>query len=63
MGYFIETTTTHEDRMRAMPELFIHRQTTAGQVRFTTLALSDLETRILNSANHALEIESVTIPA
>jgi DNA mismatch repair protein MutS len=57
LGYFIETTTTHEERMRAMPELFIHRQTTAGQVRFTTLALSDLETRILNSANHALEIE------
>jgi len=57
LGYFIETTTTHEDRMRAMPELFIHRQTTAGQVRFTTLALNDLETRILNSANHVLEIE------
>ena len=57
LGYFIETTTAHEVRMRASPELFIHRQTTAGQVRFTTLALSDLETRILNSANHALEIE------
>jgi DNA mismatch repair protein MutS len=57
LGYFVETTTTHEDRMRAMPELFIHRQTTAGQVRFTTLALSDLETRILNAGNHALEIE------
>jgi DNA mismatch repair protein MutS len=57
LGYFIETTTTHEERMRAMPELFIHRQTTAGQVRFTTLALSDLETRILNAGNHALEIE------
>jgi DNA mismatch repair protein MutS len=57
LGYFIEVTTTHEDRMRALPETFIHRQTTAGQVRFTTLPLSDLETRILNSANHALEIE------
>ena len=57
LGYFIETTSTHEDRMRAMPQTFIHRQTTAGQVRFTTLALSDIETRILNSANHALEIE------
>ncbi|WP_135447799.1 DNA mismatch repair protein MutS [Tabrizicola caldifontis] len=57
LGYFIETTTTHEERMRSMPELFIHRQTTAGQVRFTTLALSDLETRILNAGNHALEIE------
>ncbi|PTE16494.1 DNA mismatch repair protein MutS [Pseudogemmobacter blasticus] len=57
LGYFIEVTTTHEDRMRAQPDLFIHRQTTAGQVRFTTLALSELETRILNSGNHAVEIE------
>jgi DNA mismatch repair protein MutS len=57
LGYFIETTTTHENRMRAMPELFIHRQTTAGQVRFTTLPLSDLEARILNAGNHALELE------
>ncbi len=57
LGYFIETTTTHEERMRANPQLFIHRQTTAGQVRFTTLALSDIETRILNAGNHALEIE------
>lgn len=57
LGYFIEVTATHEDRMRARPETFIHRQTTAGQVRFTTLELSQLETRILNAANHALEIE------
>ena len=57
LGYFIEVTTTHEERLRARPELFIHRQTTAGQVRFTTLALSELETRILNAGNHALEIE------
>ena len=57
LGYFIEVTTTHEDRMRAKPDLFIHRQTTAGQVRFTTLALNALETRILNAGNHALEIE------
>ena len=57
LGYFIEVTATHEDKMRAMPETFIHRQTTAGQVRFTTLALSELETRILNAGNHALEIE------
>ncbi|MFZ1470931.1 MAG: DNA mismatch repair protein MutS [Paracoccaceae bacterium] len=57
LGYFIEITPTHEDRLRAMPELFIHRQTTAGQIRFTTLALNQLETRILNSANYALEIE------
>lgn len=57
LGYFIEVTTTHEDRLRAMPETFIHRQTTAGQVRFTTVALNEIETRILNAGNHALEIE------
>ena len=59
LGYFIETTATHAERMLAPPlsARFIHRQTTANQVRFTTLELSQLETRILNAANHALEIE------
>ncbi|MCL7465500.1 DNA mismatch repair protein MutS [Phaeovulum sp. NW3] len=59
LGYFIETTATHAERMLAPPlnETFIHRQTTANQVRFTTLPLSELETRILNAGNHALEIE------
>ena len=59
LGYFIETTATHAERMMAPPlnETFIHRQTTANQVRFTTLELSELETRILNAGNHALEIE------
>ncbi|MFE3835855.1 DNA mismatch repair protein MutS [Pseudogemmobacter sonorensis] len=57
LGYFIEVTPTHEEKLRARPDLFIHRQTTAGQVRFTTVALSDLETRILNAANLALETE------
>ena len=60
LGYFIETTTTHADRMRVPPlsETFIHRQTTANQVRFTTVPLSELETKILNAGNRALEIES-----
>jgi DNA mismatch repair protein MutS len=59
LGYFIETTTTHSERMFAPPlnETFIHRQTTANQVRFTTLPLSEIETRILNAGNRALEIE------
>ncbi|MBW0158267.1 DNA mismatch repair protein MutS [Sedimentimonas flavescens] len=59
LGYFIEVTATHADKMLAPPlnESFIHRQTTANQVRFTTVALSELETRILNAGNHALEIE------
>ncbi|MBV7411007.1 DNA mismatch repair protein MutS [Maritimibacter sp. DP1N21-5] len=59
LGYFIETTATHAEKMLSPPlsETFIHRQTTANQVRFTTVELSELETRILNAGNHALEIE------
>ncbi|WP_299910817.1 DNA mismatch repair protein MutS [uncultured Paracoccus sp.] len=59
LGYFIETTTTHAEKMLAPPlnETFIHRQTTANQIRFTTVPLSELETRILNARDRALEIE------
>ncbi|APX22704.1 MULTISPECIES: DNA mismatch repair protein MutS [Salipiger] len=59
LGYFVETTATHAEKMMSPPlnELFIHRQTTANQVRFTTVELTELETRILNAGNEALEIE------
>lgn len=59
LGYFIETTATHADKMLSPPlsDKFIHRQTTANQVRFTTVELSEIETRILNSGGRALEIE------
>ena len=59
LGYFIETTATHAERMLAPPlnARFIHRQTTANQIRFTTVELSELETRILNARDRALELE------
>ncbi len=59
LGYFIEVTATHSAKMLAAPlsETFIHRQTTANQVRFTTVELSELETRILNAGGRCLEIE------
>ena len=59
LGYFIETTATHAEKMFTPPlnDTFIHRQTTANQVRFTTVELSEIETRILNAGGHALEIE------
>ena len=59
LGYFIETTETHAEKLRApaMAETFIHRQTTANQVRFTTVALNEVETKILNAGNRAAEIE------
>lgn len=59
LGYFIEVTATHAERMLSPPlsDTFIHRQTTANALRFTTVELSALETRILNAGNRALEIE------
>ncbi|MGM0584301.1 MAG: DNA mismatch repair protein MutS [Pseudomonadota bacterium] len=59
LGYFIETTAAHAEKMMAPPlsETFIHRQTLANAVRFTTVELSDLEARILNAGTRALEIE------
>ncbi|MAY86256.1 MAG: DNA mismatch repair protein MutS [Pseudooceanicola sp.] len=59
LGYFIETTATHAPKMLSAPlsETYIHRQTTANQVRFTTVELSELETKILNAGNRALELE------
>ena len=59
LGYFIETPDTHAAKMLAAPlsEVFIHRQTTANSVRFTTVDLSSLETRILNAGARADEIE------
>ncbi|SFN41362.1 DNA mismatch repair protein MutS [Roseovarius lutimaris] len=59
LGYFVEVTSTHAERMLAAPlnETFKHRQTTANQVRFTTVPLSEMETKILNAGGRALEIE------
>lgn len=59
LGYFIETPATHADKMLNPPlsDDFIHRQTTANAVRFTTVALSEMETKILNAGGRALGIE------
>ena len=59
LGYFIETPATHAERMLKPPlsDRFVHRQTTANALRFTTLDLSEIETRILNAGSHALAIE------
>ncbi|MFQ8431603.1 DNA mismatch repair protein MutS [Amaricoccus sp. W119] len=59
LGYFVETPATHAQKMLAEPlsETFKHRQTTANAVRFTTLALAEIETKILNAGGHALDLE------
>jgi len=60
LGYFVEVTSTHAEKMLSEPlsDTFKHRQTTANQVRFTTIPLSEMETRILNAGGRALEIEN-----
>ena len=59
LGYFIETPATHAKRMlgEEFSNTFIHRQTTANAVRFTTLELSEIETKILNAGGRALSLE------
>ena len=59
LGYFVEVTAQHGDRLMAAPlnQSFIHRQTLAGQVRFTTTELGKLEAKIASAADRALGIE------
>ena len=65
LGYFLETTAKHaEPLLRAGPESpFIHRQTLASQVRFTTVELSELDARISQAGHRALAMEAETFEA
>ena len=74
LGYFVDVTAQHGERLMAPPlnATFIHRQTLAGQVRFTTTELgeyfeytiekpvSELEAKIASAADRALAIELET---
>jgi DNA mismatch repair protein MutS len=59
LGYFVDVTAQNGDKLMSAPlnATFIHRQTTAGQVRFTTTELGELEAKIANAADRALAIE------
>jgi DNA mismatch repair protein MutS len=59
LGYFVEVTAQHGDRLMSPPwnATFIHRQTLAGQVRFTSTELGGLEAKIANAADRALGLE------
>jgi DNA mismatch repair protein MutS len=69
LGYFIEVTSAHAEKLRDpartdeavsdngdMPG-FIHRQTMANAMRFTTVELSELEDRISGAGERALALE------
>ena len=59
LGYFVDVTAQHGDKLMSAPlnATFIHRQTTAGQVRFTTTELGELEAKIASAADRALALE------
>jgi len=60
LGYYIEVTANNAGVMTDTPEAkarFIHRQTMANAMRFTTTELADLETKIANAADRALAVE------
>jgi len=52
LGYFIEVPAAHGERLTKNPA-FIHRQTMANAMRFTTPELADLDTRIAQAAAQA----------
>jgi DNA mismatch repair protein MutS len=57
IGYFIEVSPAHADKLLAMKDVFIHRQTLAGAARFTTVELSELARKIVEAADKAIAIE------
>ena len=59
LGYYIETPQAQGEALLKAPHsaTFIHRQTMAGAMRFTTNALIDLEARIASAADRALALE------
>jgi DNA mismatch repair protein MutS len=61
LGHFIEVPQVHGERLLKPPHdrLFVHRQTMAGAMRFSTKELAELETKIASAAEEALAREQV----
>jgi DNA mismatch repair protein MutS len=54
LGYFVEVTQRHAEKLG---DAFIHRQTMASAVRYTTTELADLARRISEAADKSVAIE------
>ncbi|MFI5000751.1 MAG: DNA mismatch repair protein MutS, partial [Reyranellales bacterium] len=57
IGYHIEVTATHADRLDLATLGFTRRQSMSNATRFSTAELADLETRIGRAADQALALE------
>ncbi len=55
LGFFVEVTPMHSSKIPQ--DGFIHRQTLANAVRYTSVELRQLESDILNAREHALRLE------
>jgi DNA mismatch repair protein MutS len=58
LGYHIEVPAARADPLMRADSGFIHRQTMAGAVRFSSPELGELATRIAQAADHALAAEA-----
>ena len=58
LGYFIEVPSTKADVLMKPEAGFIHRQTLAGNMRFTTARLIDLDNDVRSAAEKSAAIES-----
>ena len=59
LGYFVEVTATNAGALGKPPhnETFIHRQTLANVMRFSTQELAEIEARIISAADRVLALE------
>ncbi len=59
LGYFVDVSANNGKALMEAPhhETFIHRQTLANAIRFTTTELNEIQTQILSAAERALSIE------
>ena len=59
LGYFVEVNPKQAETLLRPPlsAVFIHRQTLANQVRFTTVELAELDARIARAADQVLVLE------
>ena len=57
LGYYVELSPTNAERLDAPTQGFIHRQTLASAVRYTTVELGELESKIGRAADLALNLE------
>lgn len=65
LGYFVEASAARADPLFQPPwaARFIHRQTMADRVRFTTVELAELDAKIAQAADRALAMEVDTFEA